>query len=136
MMNDLLTGLVELNDQNYQSILTRNGILLVDCEASSCGACKVLGPLFSMVAERHPRHTFAKLDTLADDDLTSTLGIVHVPTLMLYRDGILLFKQAGNFDKSRLEDIIAQAEGLDMDMVRADIESKRSAERPPRADAP
>ena len=136
MMNDSKAGLVELNDQNYQSILTRNGIVLVDCWASSCGACKVLDPIFSMVAERHPQHTFAKLDTLADDDLASTLGIVNVPTLMLYRDGILLFKQAGNFDEARLEDIIAQAEGLDMDMVRADIESERSAERPPQADAP
>ena len=67
--------------------------------------------------------------------MTSTLEIVHVPTLMLYRDGILLFKQPGNFDEARLEDVIAQAEALDMDMVRADIERERAEpSKPPDGD--
>ena len=68
---------------------------------------------------------FAKLNTQVDRELTSELEIVHVPTLLLYRDGILLFKQAGNFDQARLEDIIAQVEGLNMDNVRAEMERER-----------
>ena len=118
--------LVDLNSENYRSILARPGIVLVDCWASSCGACKVLGPLYLKVAENYPQHTFAKLDTLAEEELTSNLEIVHVPTLMLYQDGILLFKQAGNFDEARLSDIIGQAEALDMDLVRAEMERERS----------
>jgi len=116
-----------ITEESCRSILSRSGIVLVDCWASSCGACKVLGPIYEKVAERHPQHTFAKLDTLAEVELTSALEIVHVPTLMLYRDGILLFKQPGNFDEARLEDIIAQAEALDMDAVRADMESEGPA---------
>ena len=136
MKNPADTALVQLTVGNYRSILTQHGIVLVDCWARSCGACKVLGPIYAKVAERHSQHTFAKLDTLAEDELTSTLDIVHVPTLLLYRDSILLFKQAGNFDEARLEDIIAQAAALDMDAVRADIESERGvAESTPTDDA-
>ena len=117
----------ELTEAKCRSILSRQGIVLVDCWASSCGACKVLGPIFAKVAARYPQHTFAKLDTLAEVELTSALEIMHVPTLMLYRDGLLLFKQPGNFDEARLEDIIAQAEALDMDAVRADMEREGAA---------
>ena len=126
--------IVKLSQDNYRAILGQDGIVLVDCWASSCGACKVLGPIYAKVAERYPQHTFAKLDTLAEDELVSTLGIAHVPTLLLYQDGILLFNQAGNFDEPRLEDIIAQAEALDMDMVRAEIERERSEALRPQGD--
>ena len=85
-------------------------------------------PIFEKAAERRPEHTFAKLDTMVEEKLTSTLGISHIPTLMLYREGVLLFKQEGNFDEARLEDIVAQAEALDMNAVRADIEAARAAE--------
>ena len=126
--------IVKLNQDNYRSILGQDGIVLVDCWASSCGAWKILGPIYAKVAERYPQHTFAKLDTLAEDELVSTLGIAHVPTLLLYQDGILLFNQAGNFDEPRLEDIIAQAEALDMDMVRTEIERERSEAPRPQGD--
>ena len=134
MMNQSNAMLVELSQDNYRSILGQDGIVLVNCWASSCGACKVLGPIYAKVAERYPQHTFAKLDTLAEDELVSTLGIAHVPTLLLYQDGILLFNQAGNFDEPRLEDIIAQAEALDMDAVRDEIESERSGAGRPEAE--
>ena len=83
---------------------------------------------------RYPQHKFAKLDPLAEDELVSTLGIAHVPTLLLYQDGILLFNQASNFDEPRLEDIIAQSEALDMDMVRTEIERERSEAPRPQGD--
>jgi thioredoxin 1 len=118
--------LIDLTLDNCRSILSQEGIVLVECWASSCGACAVLNPIYAKVAGRHPNHTFARLNVLAEDELTSTLEVVNTPTLLLYRDGILLFKQAGNFDDARLEDIVAQAEALDMDMVRADIERENS----------
>ena len=117
---------VELTIGNHPSILTQDGIVLVECWASSCLACSVLNPIFKKVSQRYPQHTFALLDTLAEDELTSTLQIVHVPTILLYQDGLMLFKQAGNFDEDRLEDIIAQAEALDMDVVRAEIAGETS----------
>ena len=135
-MNHLDATPVQLNQDNYRSILGRHGIVLVDCWASSCGACKELGPIYAKVAERKSEHTFAKLDTMSETELTSSLDIVHVPTLILYRDGILLFKQTGNFDEARLEDIIAQAEALDMDAVRAEIEAEGSEAQPCQADRP
>jgi len=124
--------LVELTQENCRVTLIRDDIVLADCWASSCGACKVLGPIYAKVAEMHPQHTFAKLDTLVEDDLTSALDIVNVPTLLLYRDGILLFKQEGNFDEARLEDIIAQAEAIDMDAVRAEMEREGTEVPQPR----
>jgi thioredoxin 1 len=90
--------------------------------------------VFDKVAERHPQHTFAKLDTLAKDELTSALEIAHVPTMLLYRDGLLLFKQAGNFDETRLEDIVAQAEALDMDIVRAEMARDAESESSPESE--
>jgi thioredoxin 1 len=135
-MNDSNAVLVELGKANYRSILAQDGVVLVDCWASSCGACKELGPIYAKVAEKKSQHTFAKLDTMSESELTSSLGVVHVPTLMLYRAGILLFKQAGNFDEDRLEDIIAQAEKLDMAVVRADIERQSSEARSRQVDRP
>jgi thioredoxin 1 len=79
------------------------------------------------VAELHLQHTFARIDTLSEEALTGSLEVFHTPTLILYRDGILLFKQAGNLTEERLEDIIDQAENLNMDAVRADIEAARAA---------
>ena len=119
---------VELTHDNFESVTSQQGVVLVECWASSCGGCKLFGPVFEKAAEKHAGHSFAKLDTLAQEDLTSSLEILHTPSLMLYRDGILLFKQAGNFTEERLEDIISQAESLDMDSVRSDIEAARAAE--------
>lgn len=130
MNTDQTSTLVSLTQENCRSVLARQTIVLVECWASHCGACAILDPIYSGIAEDYPQHTFAKLDIMAEDELTSELGIVHTPTLLLYRDGILLFKQAGNVDEDRLRDIIAQAEALDMDMVRADIEKENSPAQP------
>jgi thioredoxin 1 len=123
MTADPDSNLVDLTESNFSDVVSREGILLVECWSSSCGGCKLLGPIFSKVAKKHSRHSFAKLDTLAEEGLTSSLEVLHTPTLILYRDGILLFKQAGNFSEERLEDILSQAENLDMSAVRADIEA-------------
>jgi thioredoxin 1 len=121
-------NLVDLNGSNVREILSQDGIVLVECWASSCGACSVLNPIFEHISDTFPQHNFAKLDTIAEDELSKSLEILHVPSLLLYRDGILLFKQAGNFDEDRLIDIINQAEALDMEMVRADLDREVTAE--------
>jgi len=127
MNTDVKSRVVDVNPDNYQETVSADGIVLVDCWAASCGACRQFGPVYAKVAARHSQHKFTKLDTISESDLAASLGVVHVPTMMLYRDGILLFKQAGNFDEERLEDIVSQAEALDMEAVRADIEASKAA---------
>jgi thioredoxin 1 len=81
--------------------------------------------VFSRVAERHPQHRFATFNTEQEPELVESLGISHIPTLMLYRDGLLLFQQPGYLDEEALDDVITQAESLDMAMVRAEIEAEK-----------
>ena len=95
--------------------------MLVECWAPTCGACKVFDPVFEKVAKTHPEHVFLRLDITADEDSSKSLGIEHTPSVMVYREGILLFRQAGNYEESQLADIVQQAATIDMEMVRADI---------------
>jgi thioredoxin 1 len=110
----------ELSNSNFEQVVQQPGIVIVDCWAAWCGACKQFEPVFKRVAERHSQHTFAKLDTETNKDMRSALGISHIPSLLLYRDGLLLFNEPGNFDEATLKGIIDQAEKLDMEMVRAE----------------
>ena len=119
-------AITTLSEKNFNSITSQNGIVMVDCWAEWCGACKTFDPIYQKVAAKFSNHTFAKLDTITEKDLVSELGIEHIPTLLLYRDGILLFQQAGYYEEEKLEDILQQAEGLDMDEVRAHIENEKS----------
>lgn len=119
---------VDLNSENFVSTAEKNGILLVDCWASWCDACKPFAPVFERVAEKHSRHTFGKIDTQLEKDLVSKLGIDHIPTLLLYRDGILVFRQPGYFSEEELDDIVRQAESLDMNEVRAHIATEQKGQ--------
>jgi thioredoxin 1 len=96
-------------------------LVLVECWAPTCGACKVFDPVFERMAEEHPEHVFLRLDITADEDASKSLGIEHTPTLMVYREGVLLFREAGNYEEAQLRDIVRQAATIDMDMVRGDI---------------
>ena len=110
-----------LTEENFEKVTSKKGILMIDCWAEWCGACQSFNPIFESVAKKYSKHTFAKLDTVKEKQLVSKLGIEHIPTLMLYRDGILIFQQPGYYEEEKLEDIIQQAENLDMDEVRAHI---------------
>ena len=112
-------GTVSLSESNFSETVQKEGIALVDCWASWCKACKEFQPVFEATAKRHPTHRFAKLNTQEEKKLVESLGINHIPTLMLFRDGLLLFKQPGYFDENGLNDIIAQGESLDMEEVKA-----------------
>ena len=116
------------------AITADNSFVLVDFWAEWCGPCRQFGPIFERVSEKHPDITFAKVDTDAEQELSAMAGIKSIPTLMMFRDGVLLFNQAGAAPESALEDIIAQARELDMDAVRAELDAM-SAEPDPGTDA-
>lgn len=118
-------AIVHLGTDNFSSTVSAEGITLIDCWASWCGACADFEPIYRQAAERHPDHTFGKLDTQAEKRLVKELGIEHIPSLLLYRDGILLFRQPGYYSEEKLEDIVQQAESLDMNEVRAHIAAEQ-----------
>ena len=116
-------AVVDLDKGNYEQTVSRDGIVMVDFWASWCAACKDFDPVYQRVADRHPQHTFGKLDTGIEKEIVSALEIEHIPTLLLYRDGIMLLLQPGYFEEEKLEDIVSQAESVDMNAVRSQIEA-------------
>ena len=119
-------AITTLNEENFNSITSRDGIVMVDCWAEWCEACQSFNPIYEKVAHKYKQYTFAKLDAVAVKELISQLMIEHIPTLLLYRDGILLFQQPGYYEEEKLEDIIHQAEGLDMNEVKAHMAKEKS----------
>lgn len=111
----------ELTAADFEQTVNGDGVVLVDLWAEWCGPCKRFAPVFEKVSEAHPDATFAKVDTEAEQELAAGLGVMSIPTLMVFRDGVLLFNQAGALPESALEDLIGQAEALDMDQVRREL---------------
>lgn len=112
---------VELNTENFQDTVQAPGIVLVDWWAEWCGPCRMFGPTFEAASEQRPHITFGKVDTEANQQLSAAANIMSIPTLMAFRDGILVFSQPGALPASALDQLIAQVEGLDMDDVRAKV---------------
>jgi thioredoxin 1 len=110
-----------LTMENFESTVTTEGITLVDFWAEWCGPCKMFAPVFEATAEENPDVTFAKVDTEAQQELAGSLKIMSIPTLMIFRDGIQLFSQAGALPKSALDDLLRQVRELDMDAVRTEM---------------
>ena len=118
----------ELTLETFESTIAKEGITLVDFWAEWCGPCKMFGPIFEKASEDHPEITFAKVDTEAEQQLAGMAGISSIPTLMIFRDGILLFNQAGALPGPALTDLIGKVQELNMDEVRAEIAKQTPAE--------
>jgi len=109
---------IEVTEQNFQEQLTKGGILLLDFWAEWCGPCRSFGPIYESVSQTSPDVIFGKVDTEAAPGLAAAAGISAIPTLMAFRDGILVFSQSGALPKPALEDLLHQLRELDMDQVR------------------
>ena len=116
----------ELTAQNFEKTVLDNGTVLVDFWADWCGPCQRFGPIYEDVSEQHDDLVFAKVDTEAEQALAAAVNITSIPTLMAFRDGILVFRQAGALPKESLQSLISQVGGLDMDAVRAELAEKKS----------
>ncbi|HYA00167.1 MAG TPA: thioredoxin [Candidatus Binatia bacterium] len=111
-----------LTEMTFEETVTREGIVLVDFWATWCPPCRAFAPVFERAAADNPDLVFAKVDTDAEPGLSGGLGIMSIPTLMVFRDGILVFRQAGALPAAALAQVIEAARGLDMERVRKHVE--------------
>lgn len=118
---------VELTAENFDSTITGNSIVVVDFWADWCGPCKMFAPTFEAASEKEPEIVFGKVDTEAQQSLAAAAGIQSIPTLMIFRDSILLFSQPGALPPAALEDLIGQVKAIDMEAVHAEIAKQQAA---------
>jgi thioredoxin 1 len=119
---------VEATAATFDELVDEPGIVLVDFWAEWCGPCRAFGPLFEAASEAHADISFAKVDTEAERELAARASITSIPTLMAFRDGILVFAQPGALPAPALEQLITAVRGLDMDDVRRQLEAEQAAD--------
>ncbi|HET7363773.1 MAG TPA: thioredoxin [Burkholderiales bacterium] len=112
---------VELTQANFEQTVNENAMVIVDFWAPWCGPCKGFAPVYEKAAEAHPDIVFAKVNTDDEQGLAGAFGIRSIPTLMVFREKIILFQQAGALPASALEQVITQAKALDMAKVHAEV---------------
>ncbi len=119
---------IELTKENFGEHIVTDGITMVDFWAEWCGPCRQFGPVFEEASNRHPDIKFGKVDTEAEKELAGGAGISSIPTLMVFREGILLYNRPGALPPAALEELIAAVRGLDMDEIRAEIAANQTSE--------
>ena len=120
---------VDLSHASFGTQIDKAGITLVDFWAEWCGPCRMFGPIFESASEKYPEITFGKVDTEAEQQLAGEAGISSIPTLMVFRDGLLLYNSPGALPAEALDEIITAVQGLNMDDVRAEIEKQNQLDQ-------
>ncbi len=116
---------IKLTMDTLDSVLENNDIVLIDFWAEWCGPCKMFGPVFEKSSEKHTDIAFTKVDTEEDQQLAAAFGIQSIPTLAIFREKILLYKQPGALPEAALEDLIKQVRELDMEKIKAEVEAQK-----------
>lgn len=116
---------IELTNDTFQAAVLDSKPLIVDFWAPWCGPCRSFSPIFEKVATSHEDITFAKVNTEEQEELAGALGIRSIPTLMVFREQVLLFNQAGALSASQLEELVTQVKTIDMAQVHADIAAQQ-----------
>jgi len=125
---------VELTRENFEEVITNNDMVVVDYWADWCGPCKSFGPIFEKVSEDFPGAVFAKVDTQNEQEIASWFQIRSIPTLMIFREKVIIFSQAGALPEGALREVITKAENLDMEEVHKQVaqqQAKKEQQAPP-----
>jgi thioredoxin 1 len=133
MEGDMAT--VTITSETFEETVTKNDIVLMDFWAAWCGPCRMFAPVYDKASEQHPDIVFGKVDTEAEQELAAAFGIMSIPTLMAFRDQILVFAQPGALPEKALEQVIEAVKGLDMDQVREQIAQEEAARAKAEEDA-
>jgi len=119
---------LELTEQNFNEIIETHPMVVIDFWAPWCGPCRVFGPIFEQVSELHPGITFAKVNTEQHQELAAQFEIRSIPTLMVVREKVIIFSQAGALQKKGLEEVVAQSAAVDMKAVHQELLTEQAAD--------
>jgi thioredoxin 1 len=117
---------INVGEKEFEKLITESSIVFVDFWAEWCGPCKMFGPVFEAASEKHPDVVFAKVDTEAERSLAGAAGITSIPTLMAFRDGILLFRQPGALPAPSLEELIGSIKAVDMEEIKREVAAQEA----------
>ena len=129
-------AVVELTKENFEQVITSNPTVIVDYWAPWCGPCRGFAPVFERVAEQNPDVVFAKVNTDDEQEIASHFQIRSIPTLMVFREQIIVFSQPGALPQGALEQVVEKAKALDMEEVRQQISRQESAKESPQESTP
>ena len=119
-------AVVELNSDNFESTITDNPFVIVDFWAPWCGPCRSFAPTYEKVSEDHPDIVFAKVNTEDEQQIAAHFQIRSIPTLMIFRDQIIIFSQPGALPEGSFRELLTKAGELDMEQVRSDIAAQQN----------